>query len=176
MKRGAIAIEGHAWIHSEWPVFVFMLQKMHLSRPNSRVFSVELGNWQGKSLWNTDPFKQSVAGVQSKVILWEVSAFWEYMFKKSYWICTLGNYPCPLLLSVKLCANCKSIGAWDSLHVMHCGGRFCVNSLWRHYTIVSVAFIELFCKASVLLIFVVFGRASPMLSWVGHTYFLNPMH
>lgn len=107
------------------------IKKKHLSRPNSRGFiSVELGNWQGKRLWNTDPFKRSVAEVQSKVILREVSAFQECMFKKLYWVCTLGNYPWPLLLGVKLCVNCKSIGAWDRL--CRCGGRCCVNSLWRH--------------------------------------------
>lgn len=79
-------------------------------------------------MWNTEPFKWSVAQVQSKVILREVSAFQKCMFKKLYWIHTLGNYPWPLLLSVKLCVSCKSVGAWDALHVS-CGGRFCINSL-----------------------------------------------
>lgn len=113
-------------------LYLCLKKKMHLSRLNSRVFSVELGNWQSKRLWNTDPFKWSVAEVQSKVILWEVSALQEGTFKKLYWIHTLGNYPWPLLLNVKLHVNFKSIGAWDSLRDIHCGGRFSVNSLWRY--------------------------------------------
>lgn len=130
-----------------------MLKKYrHLSRLNSGVFPVHVCDWQSRSLWNTDPFKLSFAEVQSKVILWEVSAFQECMLKSLFWINTLGNYPF-LLLPCKI-ESCKSVGTWDVIHVIHCGGRLCINSPCEGTSpcegIFPVVFLELLCKTCLI--------------------------
>lgn len=123
-EKERMAVEGYTRVRLKWPVFVIMLKKkMHLSRLNSGVFPVQVCDWQSRRLWNTDPFKLSFAEVQSKVILWEVSAFQECLFKSLFWINTFGNYPF-LLLSCKI-GSCKSVGTWVV------GGRFCIIVLLK---------------------------------------------